>query len=149
MIRAQCIVHRGSQILMVKHRLDDDEWWCLPGGGVQPQETPAKAALRELREECHVSGEILHQTGHSTDVDGFEAVTFLVEIGSQEPKIGDDPEFAAEDQILQELRWLTLANIPERDRAYLWSPGLMSIPVLLDEVSHWGDAVSYPDKTTV
>lgn len=48
MTRAQCILHRGNQILMAKHRVDGDEWWCLPGGEVEPGETPQKAALREL-----------------------------------------------------------------------------------------------------
>ncbi len=34
MSRAQSIVCRGDRILMVKHRADGVEWWCLPGGGI-------------------------------------------------------------------------------------------------------------------
>jgi hypothetical protein len=45
---------------------------------------------------------------------------------------------------LSDMRWLALAEIPERDRAYLWAAGLMSIPQFLDEISHWGDTISYP-----
>jgi hypothetical protein len=88
----------------------------------------------------------------STYIDGFgnDTVTFLVEIRNQEPHMGTDPEFNKEDQILADVRWLTLAEIPERDRAYLWAAGLMSIPLFLDEVSSWGDALSYPiNKTNV
>jgi ADP-ribose pyrophosphatase YjhB (NUDIX family) len=144
MIRAQCIVHKDHQILMVKHRLYGDEWWCLPGGGAEARETPEDAALRELQEECGVAGQIIKQTGHATDADGMETVTFLVEIGSQQPRIGKDPEFSNVDQILVDMRWMTLAEIPERDRAYLWAAGLMSVSVFLDEVSHWGDVISYP-----
>jgi hypothetical protein len=58
--------------------------------------------------------------------------------------MGVDPEFINTDQILVDVRWLTLAEIPERDRAYLWAAGLMSISVFLDEVSNWGDELSYP-----
>jgi 8-oxo-dGTP diphosphatase len=112
MTRGQCIIHRGSQILMVKHHMNDDEWWCLPGGGVEPQETPEETVLRELEEECCVRGQIVNQTGHVTDGSGIETITFLVEIGSQEPHMGSDPEFKQDDQILVELRWLTLAEIP-------------------------------------
>ena len=144
MIRAQCIVHRGNKILMVKHRLDGVEWWCLPGGGVEQGEIASGAALRELEEECCVKGKILCQTAQGTDGIGVESVTFLIDIGNQEPQIGGDPEFAGLDRILVDMQWLTLAEIPERDRAYLWAAGLMNIPVFLDEVSNWSDEISYP-----
>lgn len=146
MNRAQCIIHRGNQILMAKHHMNDDEWWCLPGGGVEPQETPAEAALRELEEECCVKGKILQQTAQVIDGLGIETITFLVEIGNQEPQMGADPEFTHDDQILVDVRWLTLAEIPERDRAYMWAAGLMNIPVFLEEVSSWGDELSYPTQ---
>ena len=146
MTRAQCIIHRGNRILMVKHRLEGSEWWCLPGGGVEPYETPPDAALRELEEECCVKGKILRQTGHMTDSFGLESVTFLIDIDNQEPHMGVDPEFIKTDQILVDVRWLTLAEIPERDRAYLWAAGLLSIPVFLEEVSNWGDELSYPTR---
>jgi ADP-ribose pyrophosphatase YjhB (NUDIX family) len=129
---------------MVKHRLEESEWWCLPGGGVEPNETPPDAALRELKEECSVQGRIICQIGHMADGFGLESITYLLEINNQEPHMGVDPEFLSTDQILVDMRWLTLAEIPERDRAYLWAAGLMSVPVFLEEVSHWGDELSYP-----
>ena len=144
MTRAQCILHRGNQILMVKHRLDGEEWWCLPGGGVMPSETPAQAVLRELEEECHVHGRIVRQTGYAMDIDHTETITYLVDIDCQDPKMGSDPEFTADHQILVDMQWLRLAEIPERDRAYLFSAGLMNIPAFLEEVSRWGDSLSYP-----
>jgi ADP-ribose pyrophosphatase YjhB (NUDIX family) len=144
MIRAQCIVHRGNKILMVKHRMDDIEWWCLPGGGVESGETVQIAAVRELEEECSVIGEIVCQTSHVIDDLGIDTITYLMEIGSQEPQMGSDPEFKYNEQILADMRWLTLAEIPERDRAYLWAAGLLSIYPFLDEVSNWGDELSYP-----
>jgi ADP-ribose pyrophosphatase YjhB (NUDIX family) len=144
MIRAQCIVQRGRHILMVKHRQNDEEWWCLPGGGVESHEKAAEAALRELQEECCVLGKILRQTSQSMDGVDIQSVTFLVEIGDQEPHMGVDPEFTSADQILVDLRWLTLAELSERDRAYLWAAGLLNVPDFLEEVSGWGDAVSYP-----
>jgi 8-oxo-dGTP diphosphatase len=146
MTRAQCLITRGKQVLMVKHRVSGDEWWCLPGGGVDAHETAAEAALRELEEECCVMGKILRKTALTTD--GFEigTITYQVDIGTQEPHMGTDPEFPQDDQILTEVRWLTLAEIPERDRTYLWAAGLMSIPGFVDEVSNWGDALSYPTQ---
>ena len=144
MIRAQCIVHRGNKLLMVKHHLEGIEWWCLPGGGIEQGEIVSSAALRELEEECCVKGKILRQIAQGTDGRGVESVTFLVDIGNQEPHIGGDPEFAGVERILVDMQWLTLAEISERDRAYLWAAGLMSIPLFLDEVSKWSDEISYP-----
>ena len=54
MPRAQCIVHRKNRLLMVKHRLNGEEWWCLPGGGIEEGESPSEAAVRELKEELNI-----------------------------------------------------------------------------------------------
>ncbi len=144
MIRAQSIVQQGMHILMVKHCQDGEEWWCLPSGGVEPHETAAEAALRDLQEECAVVGKIICQTSQTMAGADVQSVTFLVEIGDQEPHIGSDPEFSTSGQILADLGWLTLAEIPERDRAYLWAAGLLNVPGFEEEVSSWGDAPSYP-----
>jgi ADP-ribose pyrophosphatase YjhB (NUDIX family) len=144
MTRAQCIVYRGDRILMVKQKMNNQEWWCLPGGGVKPGETAQEGALRELEEECCVAGEIRRETAHYDNGNSDDTITFLVEIGSREPRMGVDPEFERENQILADMQWLTLAEIPERDRAYLWAAGLLSIPEFLDEISGWGDDLSYP-----
>lgn len=75
---------------------------------------------------------------------GIETETFIIDIDNEEPRLGVDPDFIGMSQILVDMRWLSLAEIPERDRAYLWAAGLMSISVFLEEVSHWGDELSYP-----
>ena len=50
MPRVQAIVVRGDYVLMVKHRQDGAEYWCLPDGGQLPGEAPEEGALRKLRE---------------------------------------------------------------------------------------------------
>lgn len=62
MSRAQAIVVRGREILMVRHRQGSKEWWCLPGGAILEGESPADAAVRELEEECRVRGQVIRET---------------------------------------------------------------------------------------
>ena len=144
MPRAQCIVFRDNRVLMVQHRYQGQEWWCLPGGGTEQGETPAQAAVRELAEECHVEGTLVRETARwwyrAEDV----TYTYLVEIGDQEPRLGADPEFEPGEQVLSDMRWMRLCEIPERDRCFLWAAGLLGVGSIDKEIESWGDDPSYP-----
>jgi len=143
--RIQAIVVRGQRILMAKQRLKKREYWCLPGGGMEGDETLEEGVLRELKEECNVDGRVLRLTGNLIEASGVEAFTYLVDIGDQEPSLGHDPEVDPSAPILVDLQWLALNEVPERDRAFLWQAGLMTVPGFLEQVDGWGDAVSCPE----
>jgi len=129
---------------MVKHRYHGKEWWCLPGGAIDSEESPKDAVLRELAEECCVEGKVVRQTSLVEEPGGEKTYTFLVDIGNQEPRLGFDPEFRKTEQPLADLSWLSLSEIPERDRAFLWAAGLLGIDGFLEEVESWGESTSYP-----
>lgn len=49
---AKAVVASSSGTLLVKERHDDGRtFWTLPGGGIEPGESPATGLRRELREE--------------------------------------------------------------------------------------------------
>jgi len=145
--RAQCLVIRGNKILMMKNRLDDDEWYCTPGGGIELGETPEQAALRELQEECNVTGTIIKKTSEyecPLNADQF-FYTYQIEIGDQTPSLGYDPELI-DDPILVDVCWMALNELSEVDRVYLWSAGLLSIAQFAYELDTWEREISYPGK---
>ncbi len=146
MARAQSIVHREGKLLMAQHQLDGRTWWALPGGSVEEGESPAEAALRELREECCVDGIIIRETSRWSHSGKGETQTFLIDIGDQIPSLGHDPEVAEGTQklVLIDIQWLHLSQIPERDRAFLWAAGLLGVDEFFPKVLKWGNALSYP-----
>ena len=148
MPRAQCIVYRGNKVLMARHQQGNLEWWCLPGGGIHDDESPSAATLRELHEECNVTGKIIRETSVVTYWDDKQ-YTYLVGIGDQKPLLRYDPERETKTYVLVEIAWLELREIPERDRSFLWAAGLMGIKEFYTELEQWTNDVSYPEVNPI
>jgi len=144
MARAQCLIVREQKILMVKHRENNQEYWCLPGGSIETNELPSEAALRELQEECNLTGRIVRETSIVKYSQNDISYTFFIDIDNQTPLMGYDPELDKESQILSEVKWMSLKEICERDRCFLWVAGLLGIPGFLEEIESWKDVISYP-----
>ena len=47
--RSQAMVCRDGKLLLVEHRMKGRDFFNLPGGGIEENETPEEAALREDR----------------------------------------------------------------------------------------------------
>lgn len=50
-MRAQVVLLRDHEILMVRLARPDRSFWVLPGGAIEEGESPEEAAVREVREE--------------------------------------------------------------------------------------------------
>ena len=56
---AACIVKEERILLVKESRGSKAGLWGMPKGAVDEGEAPAKAVLRELREECGIEGEVI------------------------------------------------------------------------------------------
>ena len=54
---AGCIIIENNQILLLKKKTKS--WWEIPGGTIEPGESPEQTAIREMKEEICCDVEIL------------------------------------------------------------------------------------------
>ncbi|HZG55630.1 NUDIX domain-containing protein [Paenibacillus sp.] len=106
---------KENKILMVHevyHEVyPDNDYWTLPGGGVEDGETFEAAAIREVYEEANFRVRVLrHLFSRKYEV-GTENC-FLVELVEESnPKLGFDPELPATKQVLKEVAWKPLTDL--------------------------------------
>nr|CAD2160048.1 unnamed protein product [Meloidogyne enterolobii] len=65
------------EVLLVSGRRDGsaENYWVLPGGGVELKESTEEAVVRELREEAGIQGQVLFQIGKFIDDQRFHHTT--------------------------------------------------------------------------
>jgi predicted acetyltransferase/8-oxo-dGTP pyrophosphatase MutT (NUDIX family) len=109
--RAVAVVVRGHTVLVMARVLDGYEYAVLPGGGIDPGETAEGAAVRELAEECTLSGTVVRRLFEGAH-GGREATYVLVDVPEGEPVLGGpEAEEQSPDNHYQPL-WVTAAELP-------------------------------------
>lgn len=113
---AAIILNEKNELLLVlhKHPKSGEQWWTLPGGGLELGESAENAVIREVREECCIDckpGRLVY-VREFIDEDNdrhYIELFFLAKAGSYEIKTGVDPEL--EEQYILEARFLSRNEI--------------------------------------
>jgi len=89
------VVDGKNNILLVKRSVEPKKgFWCLPGGFLELGESPEASALRELKEETGLNGQIDRLLGvvtsHSDRYHSILMIGYLVTVFSGTLKAGDD-----------------------------------------------------------
>lgn len=108
--RAGALIIRNQRLLTYYFNYDGKKFWRIPGGGIEPNETPEQAAQRELREELDLAITIRRQFGPYFRPNKSEWY-FLAETFSA--KLPVDNSEAPED--FGKINWLPLQNLAACD----------------------------------
>ncbi len=118
------VIDRSGRILLVRRGTPPQRGlWTVPGGRVEPGETLAAAAVREVLEETGLVVRILRELGSLEVTDGngdvYEVHDFAADHLSGDPIAGDDAA---------EVGWFAPDLLP----------GLPTTRGLLDHLARWG-----------
>ncbi len=107
MSRAVGIIIRDNKILLLHRIKNDDEYYVLPGGGIEAGETPSQAVTREIEEECSTKNKILKLLFQIKNKDNDEYY-FLVDIENEVVKLGDPEALRNNNKNFYEFQWLSI-----------------------------------------
>jgi ADP-ribose pyrophosphatase YjhB (NUDIX family) len=110
--RAGAVVLRDESVLLVSMEPPGEpRWWHFPGGGIESDESPEEAALRELYEETGLRGRSASEYLRG-GIQGGVHHYFLVECEDLElgPVTGPELDYAADDDFRAE--WVAIEALP-------------------------------------
>ncbi|MEK8141712.1 NUDIX domain-containing protein [Streptomyces sp. M10(2022)] len=96
------VILRDRHVLMVREqgkgpsgRHDGQEYWTLPGGGIEPGESPQDAVLREVAKETGLTGVSVQYVYDVPYPSGWTAC-YRMNVAPGEPRLGVDAQLTCD-----------------------------------------------------
>jgi len=115
--RVGAIVIREDRILLIHRFKNGQEYWVLPGGGVEDDETLEEALVREVMEETSLnllSCEILDMC----EIDNCQHYLYRCELSEGTPEIGGPEKSNSNENNIYILEWVSAKKVFEMNNLY-------------------------------
>lgn len=107
------LLNPERQVLLMLRRKNGTSYATLPGGGIEPGETPAQACAREVLEEVNLSVKVGEEVLVLDNLNNREHY-FLCEVLGGEMRLGDGPEGIRQSEAnWYEPQWVSLDRLEE------------------------------------
>lgn len=133
--RAAAVIIRDGMLLMVRERgtgptgrHDGQEYWTLPGGGIEPGESAEHAVMREVVEEVGLEPLAAHFLYDVPFPSGWTAC-YSVRVAPGEPRLGSDRDLKCECPRMVGLSWIPLPRSSSAGEPFMVPTLLMATPV--------------------
>jgi 8-oxo-dGTP diphosphatase len=107
--RARVLLVHDNRVLVVKNWLGAGNW-ALPGGGIEPDESPDEAAIREIHEELGFTIEpgALKRLGKYTSVEkgGLKSKYYLFAV-----ELTKQPELTIKKDEIMDCEWVSVTDL--------------------------------------
>ena len=112
--RVTAVVTKGNSILVIHRLRDGEEYYVLPGGGIEQGELEEVALMRELQEETSVSARLIQKLTTYVMRQGRRDHVYLCEYLAGEPKIAPDSVESnrSSETNVYTPQWIEIRNIP-------------------------------------
>jgi len=110
--RAAVIIIKRDKILLMHRFKQGQEYWVIPGGTIEPGETPEQTAIREIKEETNLDIEIdeifctLHDQFHC-------GVYYIGKNPDGMVKLGGPEAVRQSDENFYSPKWVVLKDVKE------------------------------------
>jgi 8-oxo-dGTP diphosphatase len=108
------VILAEGRVLLMHRRKKGEDYYVIPGGGIEAGETPEEAAVREAREETGLDV-ALDRKLRVFDDDGRQGHYFLATEFSGELRVGGPERDRMSPENRYDLEWIKIGRLQEID----------------------------------